>query len=130
MPTLEWWILVALTVVCNLIWPPITLAITLWWGIRSTNKTLSYAQSIEKKVTDAIKKQEEAEKTEDLLAAIVEQQGKEMKAMLDGFRGDVIKKVDQKIDEAEAKISQKSTGGAQPSALDKALALGAQMFMG
>lgn len=126
---LEWWILVLLTVFCNLIWPPITLAITLWYGIRSTKQTLSYAQSIEKKVTDAIKKQEETEQTEDMLAAIVEQQGKDLKQMLDGFRGDVIKKVENEIKTAKDDIKAQSNGGKGPG-LQEMLAAGAMSLLG
>jgi len=105
---LEWWILILITVVCNLVWPPITLAITLWWGIRSTNKTLSYAQSIERKVTKAIDTLNQDIKTEDTVASIVEAQTVQMKAMLDGFRGDIIKKVENEITTAKQQIVQQA----------------------
>ena len=121
---LEWWILVLLTLACNLIWPPVTLAITLWWGIRSTNKTLSYAQAIEGKVTKAIAKLEEDQKTENVLADILEEQEKGLKQMLDGFRGDIVKRVEGEIADAKKEIQSSSGSGkdGKPSAQDLLMA--------
>jgi hypothetical protein len=129
---LDWWILVLLTVVCNLIWPPVTLAITLWWGIRSTNKTLSRADAIEKKVTAAIATLDEERKTENVLAEILEEQEKGLKQMLDGFRGDIIKKVEGEIKDAKAEISTGAgiKAGDKPSIQDLLMAGAMGMMQG
>ena len=123
---LDWWILLGCTILFNVIWPPITLAITLIWGMRSTKKTLSYAQSIERKVTKAIEDMEREAKQEDVIAGLLAEQEKGLKAMLDGFRGDIIKKTEAQISEAKAQVQaqvQAPTG--QMSTLDKVLTIAA-----
>ena len=121
---LDWWILLACTILFNIIWPPITLAITLYWGIRSTNKTLERADAIEKKVKDAIAKLEEDTKTENILADILAEQEKGLKQMLDGFRGDVIKKVEGEITKAKDDLRNSGGSGAngKPSIQDMLMA--------
>jgi len=111
---LDWWILLTCTILFNIIWPPITLAITLYWGIRSTQKTLSRADAIEKKVTDAINEMEKEAKTEDMLAQIVSEQGEAMKQMMQGFKGDIIKSVDKEISEAKQSLQAQAHQGGKP----------------
>jgi len=111
----QFWILLALTVICNLIWPPVTLLITLAWGVLSTKKTLAYAQSIEKKVTDAISTLEEEAKTEDLLAEILTKQSEELKTLLSAYRANTLQAVQKEIDTAKQDvIKQQQAAGKGP----------------
>lgn len=128
---LDWWILLLVTLLANLIWPPVTLAITLYWGVRSTNKTLEKASAIEKKVTDAIAAMNAEAKTEDVIVSLLDAQAADLKVMLTGYKGDLVKTVDGQLQAAEQRIKTSMPQAAgQASTVDRLLTLGMTMMGG
>jgi len=87
------------------------LAVTLWYAHKEAVGTLAIATAIQKDIQGQIDKMNAEASFEDRLLGAMEDYSKETKAMLDGKTGDLLKKVDDRIADAEHRIVQKQPGG-------------------